>query len=108
MTLTGMFCAYCTEQRLRIAVANTVVGQILPPGVVKGGASLTIRVGEAGSRFSSDLDVSRMPDMSADDYIAALEQNLGTGWGGFSGLICPLNLVMMKSVQQRPQHSADG
>lgn len=60
---------------------------MLPPGVVKGGASLTIRVGEVGSRFSSDLDVSRMPEMSADDYIAALEQNLGTGWGGFSGRI---------------------
>lgn len=76
-----------TEQRLRITVANTVVGQMLPPGVVKGGASLTIRVGEVGSRFSSDLDVSRMPDTSVDDYIASLEQNLGTGWGGFSGRI---------------------
>lgn len=76
-----------TEQRLRIAVANTVVGQMLPSGVVKGGASLTIRIGEVGSRFSSDLDVSHMPDTSADDYIAALERNLGAGWGGFSGRI---------------------
>ena len=76
-----------TEQRLRIAVASTVVGQMLPPGVVKGGASLTIRVGEVGSRFSSDLDVSRMQDTSADDYIAVLEQNLGMGWGGFSGRV---------------------
>lgn len=74
-----------TEQRLRITIANTVVGQMLPPGVVKGGASLTIRIGEVGSRFSSDLDVSRMHDLSVDDYIAALEQNLGAGWGGFSG-----------------------
>lgn len=76
-----------TEQRLRIAIANTVVGQMLPPGVVEGGASLTIRIGEVGSRFSSDLDVSRMHDLSVDDYIAALEQNLSTGWGGFSGRI---------------------
>ncbi len=76
-----------TEQRIRIAVANTVVGQMLPPGIVKGGASLTIRIGESGSRFSSDLDVSRMQGTSADDYIAVLEQNLGMGWGGFSGRV---------------------
>lgn len=78
-----------TEQRLRIAIANTVIGQMLPPGVVKGGASLTIRVGEAGSRFSYDLDVSRMYDLSVDDYIDALRQNLSAGWGGFSGRIVP-------------------
>ncbi len=60
---------------------------MLPPGVVKGGASLTIRMGEAGSRFSSDLDVSRKRDLPVDDYIVALEQNLRSGWAGFSGRV---------------------
>jgi len=76
-----------TEQRLRVAIANTVIGQMLPPGVVKGGASLTIRMGEAGSRFSSDLDASRTRDHSIDGYIAALEQKLRSGWAGFSGRV---------------------
>jgi len=76
-----------TEQRLRVTIANMVIGQMLPPGVVKGGASLTIRMGEAGSRFSSDLDASHTLDHSIDDYIAALELNLRSGWAGFSGRV---------------------
>jgi hypothetical protein len=37
------------ELRLRRTLANTIVAQTLPPGVVKGGTALKLRVGEAGS-----------------------------------------------------------
>lgn len=43
--------------RLRVTVANVVVGQMLPPGVVKGGTAMKIRLGESGSRFTPDLDI---------------------------------------------------
>jgi hypothetical protein len=35
-------------RRIQRAVASTVVGQMLPDGVVKGGTAMKIRVGEAG------------------------------------------------------------
>ena len=39
-------------RRIQRAVASTVVGQMLPDGVVKGGTAIKIRVGEAGSRYT--------------------------------------------------------
>lgn len=45
-------------RRVQRAIANTVVGQMLPPGVVKGGTAIKLRVGEAASRFTPDLDVA--------------------------------------------------
>jgi len=41
-------------RRIQRAVANTIVGQMLPPGVVKGGTAMKLRLGEAGSRFTPD------------------------------------------------------
>lgn len=46
-------------RRIQRAVASTVVGQMLPDGVVKGGTAMKIRVGEAGSRYTPDFDASR-------------------------------------------------
>lgn len=40
-------------------IANVIVGQMLPPGVVKGGTALKIRVGDGTTRFSRDLDAAR-------------------------------------------------
>jgi len=79
------------ELRIRRAIANTVVGQLLPPGVVKGGTALKLRVGEPGSRFTPDLDAARHHDWSLDNYIDALETNLREGWGGFSGRVVQLD-----------------
>ncbi len=50
-------------RRIQRAVANTVVGQMLPPGVVKGGTAMKLRVGEASSRFTPDLDVARAANL---------------------------------------------
>lgn len=72
-------------RRVQRAVANTVVGQMLPPGVVKGGTAMKLRVGEAGSRFTPDLDVARAADLDLDDYLAQLVDRLADGWGGFTG-----------------------
>lgn len=75
------------ERRIQRAVANTVVGQMLPPGVVKGGTAMKIRVGEAASRFTPDLDAARPADLSLKDYLEQLSDNLRSGWGGFTGTV---------------------
>ena len=68
---------------------------MLPAGVVKGGTSIRIRLGNAHTRFSQDVDVS-----TADDYgifLDQLDDKLKEGWGGFEG-----------TIQTRPQASPDG
>ena len=74
-------------RRVQRAVANTVVGQMLPPGVVKGGTAMKLRVGEAASRFTPDLDATRSADLTLDDYLDELADRLEAGWGGFTGAI---------------------
>lgn len=68
-------------------VANVVVGQLLPPGVIKGGTALKVRLGDAQTRFSRDLDAARRPNATLDDYIDELDRNLRHGWHQFSGVI---------------------
>ncbi len=74
-------------RRIQRAVANTVVGQMLPPGVVKGGTAMKLRVGEAGSRFTPDLDVARAASLTLEDYLGELGDRLAEGWGGFTGTV---------------------
>lgn len=74
-------------RRIQRVLANTVVGQMLPPGVVKGGTAMKLRVGEAGSRFTPDLDAARSADLTLDDYLAELGERLAVGWGGFTGAV---------------------
>jgi hypothetical protein len=77
-------------RRIQRAVANTVVGQMLPPGVVKGGTAMKLRVGEANSRFTPDLDVARDANLSLGDYLLRLGDRLAAGWGGFTGTVTEL------------------
>ncbi|MDA8367071.1 MAG: nucleotidyl transferase AbiEii/AbiGii toxin family protein [Actinomycetota bacterium] len=72
-------------RRVQRVIANTVVGQMLPPSVVKGGTAMKLRVGEAASRFSADLDAARSAELTIDDYLDALAARLAEGWGGFTG-----------------------
>lgn len=74
-------------RRIQRAVANTVIGQMLPPGVVKGGTAMKLRVGEAGSRFTPDLDVARSALLTLDDYLDDLAERLAKGWSGFTGTL---------------------
>jgi hypothetical protein len=78
-------------RRIQRAVANTVVGQMLPPGVVKGGTAMKLRVGEAGSRFTPDLDVARAASLTLEDYLGELSDRLAEGWGGFTGTVTELD-----------------
>jgi len=69
--------------RLRVTVANVVVGQMLPPGAVKGGTAMKIRLGESGSRFTPDLGTARRESLA--QFIEAFEDSLASGWHGFTG-----------------------
>lgn len=79
------------ENRLRRAVANTAISQMLPEGVIKGGTAMKLRIGEVGSRFTPDFDAARTPATGVEDYLEALEERLRAGWGGFSGRVVELD-----------------
>ncbi|MGQ0431589.1 MAG: nucleotidyl transferase AbiEii/AbiGii toxin family protein [Microthrixaceae bacterium] len=74
-------------RRIQRVVANTVIGQMLPDSVVKGGTAMKLRVGEAASRFTPDLDASRSASIELDDYLDELADMLATGWSGFTGSV---------------------
>lgn len=73
----------------RTVIANTIVAQMLPDGVVKGGSALKLRLGDAGTRFTSDLDTAT--SLSSADYAAELETALERGWNGFTGSVVRRN-----------------
>jgi len=87
-------------KRIQRAVANTVVGQILPAGVVKGGTAMKVRVGEEASRFTPDLDASRDRSLSLEDYLDRLEEALVKGWGGFTGALTQLPAPQPEEVPE--------
>lgn len=72
-------------RRFRLIIANTVVGQMLPDGVVKGGSALKLRYGNSVTRFTRDLDTARKTDLEA--FIVELRTNLNNGWNSFTGAI---------------------
>ena len=67
--------------RLSRAIANVIVGQMLPEGVVKGGSSLMFRFGADATRYTRDLDAARSVD--ASEYLSLLSSKLSSGWNGF-------------------------
>lgn len=73
--------------RMRTLVANTVVARMLPDGVVKGGSALKMRLGDEGTRFTSDLDTATASP--AEEYVEGLEEALEEGWEGFTGVVAP-------------------
>ena len=85
-----------TALRMRRVMANVIVGQLLPDGVVKGGSAMKIRFGFAATRVSSDLDTARAKDIEA--FINELESALIDGWNGFTGHIVPLPPAKPKNV----------
>lgn len=69
--------------RLARAMADVIVGQMLPDGVVKGGSSLMFRYGGRQTRYTRDVDTARTEDLQS--YLKELRDNLEAGWHGFSG-----------------------
>lgn len=76
------------ERRMRVTLANVIVGQMLPDGAVKGGTAMKVRLGQDASRFTPDLDAARRDDL--DPFLAELAGNLAAGWEGFTGRIVPV------------------
>ena len=74
-------------RRVQRAIANTVVAQMLPPGVIKGGTAMKLRVGEAASRFTADFDAARAVNIELDTYLGELTDRLSVGWAGFTGTV---------------------
>lgn len=73
--------------RTRSTIANTIVGQFMPEGVVKGGSAIKLRLGDGKTRFTTDFDVARTS--SLDGFIEALRASLEKGWAGFTGRVAP-------------------
>ena len=71
--------------RLARAMADVIVGQMLPSGVVKGGSSLMFRYGGAVTRYTKDVDTARSVELEA--YLESLRLKLAEGWNGFTGKI---------------------
>lgn len=78
---------YGDPMRIRRAIASTVVAQMLPGGVIKGGSALKLRYGNKMTRFTKDVDAAR--DMDSLAYIEAFRTRLAAGWNGFTGRIVP-------------------
>lgn len=72
-------------RRVKLLIANAVVGQMLPNGAVKGGSALKMRFGDAATRFTRDLDAARGEDLDA--FISKLGKALADGWANFTGVV---------------------
>ena len=68
---------------IRSMIANTVVGQFLPDGVVKGGSALRFRYGLENTRVTVDFDTAHRNRL--EDFIDTIASGLRVGWSGFSG-----------------------
>lgn len=73
-----------TVKRLQALVGNVVVCQMLPDSAVKGGTGLKLRLGDAMTRETPDLDTSFKGDR--EQFVADLNTRLATGWEGFTGV----------------------
>ena len=73
------------QLQVRTLIANTIIGQLLPKGVVKGGSALKLRYGNKTTRFTRDLDTARADELSV--YLEQLDAALDNGWNGFTGRV---------------------
>ena len=67
---------------IRATMANAIVAQMLPDGVVKGGSQLKLRFGPLASRVTMDLDVARRMDL--DCFLKKFREALSSGWNDFT------------------------
>ena len=89
----------CDPVRLSRAMANAIVGQLLPDGVVKGGSSLMFRYGADATRYTRDIDAARRMDLAA--YLERLEDALDAGWNGFTGTLAEVAPPRPRGVPRR-------
>jgi len=77
-------------------MANAIIGQLLPSGVVKGGSALKLRYGDATTRFTTDLDTTR--NINLTNYLDELDRALKVGWNGFTGRLVTKSPANPKNV----------
>ena len=70
---------------IRAMIANTIIGQFLSEGVVKGGSALRFRYGLDHTRMTVDFDTAHRNPI--EDFIETLASGLKAGWSGFTGEI---------------------
>ena len=94
---------YGDALRIRRTMANVIVAQMLPGGVIKGGGAIKLRFGDDATRFTRDLDAARHIDVEA--YSTQLSERLRNGWCDFTGRLVvkpkakPKNVPMIYVMQ---------
>ena len=83
---------------MRTLMANSIVAQMLPDGVVKGGCAIKMRFGNVATRFTTDLDTATSTD--PDVYAERLAAALAKGWEGFAGRIVPRDPAQPEGIPQ--------
>ncbi len=83
LAIERMFGHSANIIQIKVIMANAIIGQLLPSGVVKGGSAMKLRYGDATTRFTSDLDTAR--GINLTKYLDELERALKIGWNGFTG-----------------------
>ena len=83
----GLFETDEKAYRMRVMMANVVIGQVLPDGVVRGGTSLKLRYGHRATRFTMDFDAAQK--LGIKDFEDQLVQKLKVGWEEFTGRLLP-------------------
>jgi hypothetical protein len=71
--------------RRQVTMAMVVVGQLIPEGAVKGGTAMALRYGRAESRFTQDLDATRVHPLR--EFLDDFEASLNQGWAGSTGRV---------------------
>ena len=82
--------------RLSRQLANVIVGQMLPDGVIKGGSSLMFRYGSRLTRYTRDVDTARV--MEHGEYVDRLQRALAVGWNGFTADLVEVEPAKPKDV----------
>ena len=85
IAIDRIFGADENHLQVRSLIANTIIGQLLPNGVVKGGSALKLRYGDKTTRFTRDLDTARAGEL--DTFLEQLDSTLKEGWNGYTGRI---------------------
>ena len=80
-----LFGNYERTIEIRSIMANAIIGQMLPDGVVKGGTSLKLRYGNICTRVTTDLDMACKNGIPA--FADELSRRLSAGWGDFTGVV---------------------
>ncbi len=68
---------FSTVKRLQSLIANVTLAQMLPAAAVKGGTGLKLRLGDAMTRQTPDLDAAFRGDRTA--FLTVLTRNLREG-----------------------------